>query len=501
MGEFKKKKNFFIYSLFEKKTKDMNVLSKECLLKKPILFATEKKTNSVVSITHEKKENKREYKCVVCKHDIILREGKVYRKHFAHKTKNGGGGKGGGGPETAEHKYTKCAIVKCLNKGGSFVVRYQCAYSNCAGHELVLNTQTNVDRAEFEYKIYVDGVKDKYRADVMVFMKDGTQVPIEVHVTHAVDDTNGKLSYFNQNYPRWFETDAVTEYKAQIYDVKNQTLKELDTLTYKAENINEAHEHPDCTALRKDEEEKRKRLKNERREDRKRHIEVLINSDPALKYYVDKWVDEPEIIRHISGICFIRERYNNDEFPTVRVKQKSAVVTSRIHKILHGRCLVCFKHVPKKGHRMCYVCFLKSKKNGCENCGIFSPKQPCNCMGYREQTICEYISAKKEEEEKQLRKQQAEMRKRFELQELQRKEEEELIERERLKKEERLNKIREVELEKKRKIKEEEIKQLQAKQRAHSQRMEACAAENRRLQVIATQVYILNGYKKKKLKN
>ena len=233
-GNFsKKKKIFFIYSLFEKKTKDMNALSKECFLRgthTKILFAHDVNIGKNISIRKASKEDNHEYRCIVCKESVVLKHGMKNVKHWAHKAKDGcgGGTGGGGGGESIEHWNTKMAILDCLNNGGTVDVAYQCNYTNCSGHKICLSNKINVEGAKEEDWINADGTKCKYKADVMVFMKKkfnnpffGSKIPIEVHFTNKVDDKKGKLSYFNKNYPGWREV-CVTDdvYNTQIYDVE-----------------------------------------------------------------------------------------------------------------------------------------------------------------------------------------------------------------------------------------------------------------------------------------
>lgn len=171
----------------------------------------DKKTKEYVFL-HEAKKHIN-YSCLDCKTDVILRAGKINRRHFAHKKKDCGFytiKKNSNYPgESQMHKDAKYRIESLINKNKTIKINTLCFQCNKIKKIKLVKNQGDLKAIQEHKFIYNDSNKF---ADIGVLKNDKLELIIEIFHTHITKE---------QDRPEpWVELSA--------FDILEKTSKERD---------------------------------------------------------------------------------------------------------------------------------------------------------------------------------------------------------------------------------------------------------------------------------
>lgn len=130
--------------------------------------------------------------CPVCKRPVTMKLGSVRVHHYAHQPDDICAVTNS---ETALHLNLKMHIAEELGRNRQFLLENRC--SRCLDSKPFLWMQ-DWDAVEVEY-----GLEHNFRPDVALIKDKKTIVAIEVHVTHAVEES--KADYFERQGIAWIE--------------------------------------------------------------------------------------------------------------------------------------------------------------------------------------------------------------------------------------------------------------------------------------------------------
>ena len=142
-------------------------------------YARDIKTSRCVHLSSISKENRKQFdlSCLECKSPLILRDGEVNIKHFAHtKDSNCAGHKGN--LESHEHRVAKSFICEHLNNGGQIVFESECGTCTSKTQSAVSLRDRSTDSCQEEWRSSVG--KEVFIADVAVLRGKEPLAVIEV---------------------------------------------------------------------------------------------------------------------------------------------------------------------------------------------------------------------------------------------------------------------------------------------------------------------------------
>ena len=164
----------------------------------PKWVLAENELRDVSEFDRQKQKNIPKAYCTVCQEEVVLKLGRKYAKHYAHKPNSKCVIRRG---ETALHLNTKMHIYMQMLNGTTVTIKKNCTGS-CSANKTI-TWVTNWDHVEVEYSV------DSIRPDIALLKKGKVIGAVEIFNTHRVNEIKEKK--LNKLKLPWIEIRATED--------------------------------------------------------------------------------------------------------------------------------------------------------------------------------------------------------------------------------------------------------------------------------------------------